>query len=308
MGSPMVRGAGMHGPRFVGHTAAMHTHPCLHHGLEAIELRSPDGARAVITLHGGHLVSWIPAGSAGEQLYLSPSSEYAPGKAIRGGVPVIFPQFSGRGPLVRHGFARTMPWQVHGTQEGADGSAAAVLRLRDDAASRAAWPHAFELDFRVRIGGAGLTMELACRNTGDAAFSFACALHTYLRVNDVALTSLEGLADRTYWDAVDGRDKTQLEQMLQPEGEVDRVYLGVDRPLVLREDAAGSARGLLIGQQVFEDVVVWNPGAARCAALADMPPDGWRHMLCVEAVMLARPILLEAGQRWVGVQHLTVPG
>ena len=74
-------------------------------GLDAVELRAPDGARATVLLHGGHVVSWVPAG-ADEQLYLSPKSSFAPGSAIRGGVPVIFPQFNTRGPLQRHGFAR----------------------------------------------------------------------------------------------------------------------------------------------------------------------------------------------------------
>ena len=34
-------------------------------GHPAVALRAPDGARATVLLHGGHLVSWIPAGSAG---------------------------------------------------------------------------------------------------------------------------------------------------------------------------------------------------------------------------------------------------
>ncbi len=71
-----------------------------HHGLDAIELIAPDGARAVLALHGAHVLSWIPAGGT-EQLYLSPQSEFSLGQAIRGGVPVCFPQFATRGSLPR---------------------------------------------------------------------------------------------------------------------------------------------------------------------------------------------------------------
>ena len=83
-----------------------------HCGLDAVELRASDGASAVVTLHGAQVVSWRAAGTGGEQLYLSPRSAYADGTAIRGGVPVVFPQFSDRGPLVRHGFARSRPWRL----------------------------------------------------------------------------------------------------------------------------------------------------------------------------------------------------
>ena len=38
-------------------------------GQPAIVVRAPDGAQATVLLHGGHVVSWVPAG-AEEQLYL----------------------------------------------------------------------------------------------------------------------------------------------------------------------------------------------------------------------------------------------
>ena len=88
-----------------------------HHGLDALELIAPDGARAVVALHGAHVLSWTPAG-APEQLYLSPKSEFTAGQAIRGGVPVCFPQFAARGPLPKHGFARTRPWQLVSAEQG----------------------------------------------------------------------------------------------------------------------------------------------------------------------------------------------
>ena len=55
-----------------------------------------DCASAEISLHGAHVLSWKPA-PARECLYLSPNASQAPGAAIRGGIPVIFPQFAGLG-------------------------------------------------------------------------------------------------------------------------------------------------------------------------------------------------------------------
>jgi glucose-6-phosphate 1-epimerase len=274
------------------------------HGLDAITLQAADGACAVLTLYGAHVVSWIPAGG-GEMLYLSPRSAFAPGQSIRGGVPVIFPQFSTRGSGLRHGFARVLPWQLV-SEEQFLGGAGAVLRLTDSAATRAAWDHRFELELVVRVGGDRLSLTLACRNTGASGFDFMAALHTYLRTESIGQTWLHGLAGRPYWDATDGVDKLQRADELKFDGELDRVYGGVAGDLSLYAPVAGSGRRIGIRQSGFEDVVVWNPGALKCAGLADMPPDGWRHMVCVEAARVERPSVLQPGELWQGTQILSL--
>lgn len=271
-----------------------------------VTLAAPDGARAMIALDGGHVTSWHPAG-APEQLYLSPRSEFTPGKAIRGGVPVCFPQFAERGPLPKHGFARTLPWELVSQEQGKD-DALAVLRLRDSETTRAIWPHAFELELSVRVGGRSLDIELACENTGDASFQFTTALHTYLRVADLDAVSVEGLSGLRYFDSVKQAEALQrMDLLLTGEKgvlDLDRIYFDVkERPLLVAEDR----RQVVIRQQGFDDAVVWNPGPERCAKLADMPPEGWSEMLCVEAASIGRPIELQPGESWVGRQGLSLP-
>ena len=276
-----------------------------HHGLDAVALTAPDGARATVLLHGGHLVSWVPAGGV-EQLYVSPRSEYTAGKAVRGGVPVIFPQFADRGPGQRHGFARTAMWEAVLQQQGKS-DALAVLRLCDNDATRAVWPHAFELELSVRIGGRELDIELACENTGDAPLQFTTALHTYLRVGDLDAVSVEGLSGLRYFDSIKQAEALQrMDLLLTGEKgvlDLDRIYFGVkERPLLVAEDR----RQVVLRQQGFDDTVVWNPGPERCAKLADMPPEGWSEMLCVEAACVGRPVDLQPGDSWVGRQSLSV--
>jgi glucose-6-phosphate 1-epimerase len=271
---------------------------------DTLQLTAPDGATATVALHGGHVLSWRPAG-ASEQLYLSPRSEFAPGRAIRGGVPVCFPQFADRGPLPKHGFARTLAWELV-SQEQAKDDALAVLRLRDGDETRKTWPHAFELELSLRVSGRSLDIELACQNRGEEAFGFTAALHSYFRVADLDAVSVEGLDGLRYFDAILQREATERMALLLP-GEkgvldLDRVYFGVDRELVLAEDG----RRVEIAQQGFEDAVVWNPGPERCAKLADMPADGWREMLCIEAATIGHPVELPAGETWVGRQSLTL--
>ncbi|WP_343627893.1 D-hexose-6-phosphate mutarotase [Roseateles sp.] len=271
-----------------------------HQGLEAIELRAPDGARATLLLHGAHLVSWIPAG-ADEQLYLSPKSAFATGQAVRGGVPVIFPQFATRGPLQRHGFARGKPWQLVSAESGKD-DALAVLRLTDDGATRMVWPHAFEAEISVRISGRALEMELACENRGDAPLSFTAALHTYLRLTQYMSASLQGLSGLAYWDSTIERAGTQHEDLLRLDGEMDRIYQDIRHDLTLRD----GERRLAIWQQGFADAVIWNPGQEKGDALVDMPQGGWKEMLCVEAAQALRPIELAPGETWAGLQTIVL--
>lgn len=277
-------------------------------GMDALELLAPDGASATLLLHGAHIVSWAPA-DADEQLYLSPKSVFATGQAIRGGVPVCFPQFAARGPLQKHGFARNKPWQLVSAEQGED-DALAVLRLADDAASRMFWPHAFEAELSVRVAGRSLEIELACENRGDTAFSFTGALHSYLRVQDLNESSVQGLSGLHYWDSVENVEKSQRVDLLLPGSpgaqDLDRIYHQVKQDLTLVEQRGAEKRELLIRQQGFEDAVVWNPGAEKCAALSDMPAEGWRQMLCIEAAAIEHPITLTPGESWAGMQSLTL--
>ena len=272
-------------------------------GQPALQLQSPDGAQAVVLLHGAHLVSWRPAGPdrqpGDEQLYLSERAIYAEGQAVRGGVPVIFPQFEKRGPLPRYGLARTRHWELAESRVGAD-HAVAVLRLVDDDATKAHWPHAFEAELTVSISGPRLDIELAVINTDQAPLHFTAALHTYLRVADVNLVRLEGLSGLRYIDSTSGEEHLDFNQTLQVHGEVDRIYMRATQGLLLRDQG----RRVALESQGFDDVVVWNPGPEKCSAMPDMPAEGWREMLCVEAARITHPIDLPPGEEWAGRQSL----
>src|SRR5471032_218830 len=223
-------------------------------GHPAVALSAPDGARATVLLHGGHLVSWVPAGGE-EQLYVSPTSQYGEGQAVRGGVPVIFPQFASRGTLPRHGLLRTRGWQL-GETTSHGGHAQAVLRFTANDDTRGLWPHEFEAEITVSVIGRQLDIEFAVTNTGDTSFDFTVALHSYLRTNDVLKAQLEGLQGIKYEDNTTGQWQQQWGDVTQVVGEVDRLYHNATQPLTLRE----LGRKLLITHADFTDVVVWNPG------------------------------------------------
>jgi glucose-6-phosphate 1-epimerase len=146
-------------------------------GLPRAVLRTPEG-EAHVYLHGAHVTHWQPRGGA-PVLFMSAQARFAPGSALRGGVPVIFPWFGPRAADARspaHGFARRRPWRLE--HEGAHH---VVLALDADADTRAVWPHDFGLRLHVALG-AQLTMTLTVTNTSPEPWTYEEALHTYVAV------------------------------------------------------------------------------------------------------------------------------
>jgi len=257
-----------------------------------------DGAQAEVYLHGGHVASWKPANGE-ERLFLSNTSEFRSGVAIRGGVPVCFPQFAGFGPLLKHGFVRTLPWSIrHG------GANSIALQLSESAATLKLWPHAFTAVLTVSIGAQSLLLEFEVTNTGDAPFEFTGALHTYFLVGDVRSTVIEGLSGRRYADRSGGGfvESVQSEGPIAFEGEVDRVYYSAPERVIIRE----TDRTTTVMSRGFPDVVVWNPGPIMGAKMADLELDGYRRMVCVEAAVVGKPITVEPQATWRGSQIVMV--
>ncbi len=281
-------------------TPTADTHSLL--GQPALTLRAPGGATATVSLHGGQVLSWCTPGG-NEHLYLSPQAVAGPGLAIRGGAPVIFPQFELMGPdrsLPRHGLARTRLWQLESQQTGGD-HAQATLVLVDDAETRALWPHGFRLEMTVAVSNERLDMELYAENTGDTSWPFSAALHTYLAVSELTAVRLQGLEGCEYQDRVLGTEALEDHPEKRFHGEIDRIYAKANH-LLLRD----GPRRLLIETEQMPDVVLWNPGPEKCAALKDMPSDGWRQMLCVEAARIHKPVTLAPGESWSGRQSLVL--
>ncbi|HTP11502.1 MAG TPA: CBS domain-containing protein [Anaerolineae bacterium] len=274
----------------------MTTHPFTpgNDNLPKVILASLDGARAEVYLHGAHVTSWIPAGDQ-ERLYLSSASEFRDGAAIRGGVPVVFPQFSTWGPLPKHGFARNQAWELISLNEGS-----ARFQLRDSDATRAIWPYAFLAELTVTVLDQRLMMELAITNQADEPFNFAAALHTYLRVDHIAATRIENLTGLKYFDATLKQEAVQTDDALTFSGEIDRVYFDAAK-IVVRD----GQRSLEVQNVGFPDGVIWNPGVELAAKLADLDPDGYQRFVCVEAAIFRTPITLQPYQTWRGGQTLT---
>ncbi|KAF1021824.1 MAG: putative glucose-6-phosphate 1-epimerase [Paracidovorax wautersii] len=265
-------------------------------GQPATELTLPQGDRVVVLLHGGQPVSWRTADGA-EHLYLSPASALDGQTAVRGGVPLCFPQFNTRGPLIKHGFARNLPWQLEAAEPGQ-----LVLGLRSGPVTQAFWAERFYAQLIVELTPGELRLRLRVANTGPSPWSFTAALHSYLQVGDAERVQLDGLDGAARWDAV--RDQHLVQDGAPRFGaEFDSVYQAVAQALSLTETGRGTLR--IAQSDTCPQTVVWNPGPDLSRKLADLPDDGWRHMLCVEAASIDAPVPLAPGQTWEGWQHLS---
>lgn len=272
----------------------------IYQGLACHRLTLPGGETVLVALQGAHVLSWISQGR--ERLYLSPNNLWDGHSAIRGGVPVCFPQFNQRGTLPKHGFARNMAWQA-GEAVTTEGGLHIDFALRADADTLAIWPQQFVVQLRVALTPGELLLTLTVHNAeAQQDLLFTGALHTYLAVDDIDLTDLQGLGLRPEWDAV-ANVHGVADAALYFEGEFDRVYDAAPQPLTLQD---GSSTLQIEQSPSWGQSVVWNPGAEKCATLPDMPADGFAHMLCVEAAQVFEPISIPAGGQWVGWQRLTV--
>lgn len=271
-------------------------------GLPRVVVTAADGASFEAYLHGAHVTSWRAAGEDDERLFVSREARFEDGLAIRGGVPVCFPQFADQGPLPMHGLVRTEPWTLVAAGQAPDGAAHARFRI-GMAPRLPAWPHAFACEVDVRARGRTLTVALTATNTGDAAFDFTAALHTYLRWDDVRRVALRGLGGAQFRDKVRKRDgDVQEAPMLAVDRALDRVYRAVPQAL----EASDGARGVVVRALGTTDTVVWNPGPQQ-----DVPPDldagEWRSFLCVEAAIASAPRTLAPGASWSIAQNLEAP-
>ena len=267
--------------------------------LPAVTIRAADGAQATVTLYGGHLVAWQTSDGQ-ERLFCSRDSALDGSRAIRGGVPVIFPQFGARGTGMRHGFARVATWQLESTGD-ADGAAHAEFTLHHTDlpdAIATTWPCAFTLRLRVAVKAQALELSLSVHNTGEQAFPFSAALHSYFAIDQLSEARIGGLQRVRYSDETP-QDALQAEELLQFADKLDRIYYQLPGALTLQS----GSHTLRLEQQGFTDAVVWNPGAQDAAALPDLADDEYQRFICIEPALI-QPDTLAAGAQWTGRQHL----
>ena len=257
-------------------------------GLETL-LIDTELARCEIALNGAQVLSFVPRSDGRDLLWCS-SGRLAPGRPVRGGVPVCWPWFAkqDRPPeAIQHGFVRRMRWRVTTCAERTDGQVRVVMQLtapEDGWPDGLGWPMACTPELEIVIGEA-LQLSLCTRNAGDAPVTLTQALHTYFRIGDVRRIGLDGLQGLRYLDKLHDFAEFGQDAPWTFDGACDRIYLRsgsrhrIDDPVL--------DRSIRIESKCSSSTVVWNPGADGIAALGDVPLADWYQYVCVEAANCA---------------------
>ena len=270
-----------------------------HDGLTRVQVQVA-GAAATVYLHGAHVTHWQPAGQQ-PVIFLSENSDFAPGKAIRGGVPICFPWFGPRsdgqaGPS--HGFARIQDWDLvfAALVPGADGDQVYMtFALYPNELSRSLGFDNVRAAYEVIVGKT-LTMRLTTANSGAESLKFEEALHAYFAVKDVRTTALTGLESALFRDKTDGmKEKTTPAGPLRLTTETDRVFPANTASVQIHDE--GNGRVITVEKTNSATTVVWNPWSEQAMKLADLADDAWPDFVCVETANTATDaITLKPGE------------
>lgn len=277
-----------------------------HNGLIRANVTAPS-ASATVYLQGAHLVHWQPAGQQ-PVLFLSRKSDFAPGKPIRGGVPIAFPWFAADSNLTRyqgkpgpsHGFARIQDWTLAFAAQSGD-DLHLTFTLGPTQLSREMGFDGFKLAFQLTIGRE-LTMALTVANDASKPLHFEEALHTYYAVVDVHEASVTGLEPTPYIDKTDNfKVKPAAGAPFTPTAFTDRVYENTTATCVIH-DVPGK-RSITVAKTNSNTTVVFNPWKE----MPDMGPDEWHEMLAVETANAgANAVTVAPGATHTMQAHVTI--
>ncbi|XP_009794715.1 putative glucose-6-phosphate 1-epimerase [Nicotiana tabacum] len=271
-----------------------------------IVLSEPTGSTAEVLFHGGQVVSWKNERRE-ELLFRINKTLWKPPKAIRGGIPISFPQFGSFGSLERHGFARNRVWSLDDSPSplpAANSQSTVDLILKSTEEDLKIWPHRFEVRLRVSLAAGKLTLIPRVRNIDNKPFSFTISLRNYLSVSDISEVRVEGLETLDYFDNLQQRERyTEQADAITFDSEIDRVYLSTPKKIAIIDHE--KKRTYVIQKEGMLDAVVWNPWDKKAKSLPDLGDEDYKKMLCVDSAAVETPIVLKPSEEWKGRQELS---
>ncbi|KAI0257148.1 galactose mutarotase-like domain-containing protein [Lactifluus subvellereus] len=283
-----------------------------------ILLTHPRGATAEILLFGATITSWRAPERGGpgdpiERLFVSSKAALDGSKAVRGGIPVVFPCFGppehpDHSKLPQHGFARNETWTFDSVVTDNDAGVSVRLILQPKPTVTKLYTKDFQLAYVVTLAEHELSTDIHVSNPSSSeTLDFQALLHTYIRApaNEVSISPLLGkrYIDKTE-KSLEARNTLKEEKRngVDVRTFTDSVY--EDAPPNVNVSWPGGGLELkLVG---FTTLTVWNPQADAGRKIGDMEENGWERFVCVEPGYVRGFKQLGPGETWVGQQVLVV--
>lgn len=270
------------------------------------------GASATVSLTGATVKSFVTA-ACREVIFCSRLAKLDGSKAIRGGIPLCFPQFGQPDKsMPQHGFLRANQWKQGKSYEDEETGAAVcefiLTTLTDGMRDRGGkWAPGAEFQceatYSVKVEANKLTTTLTVVNTGEVAIEGQQVLfHTYYAIEgkksmDKEVCYVKGLTGYSVIDKVPGEGEpvefVQGDELVFVYKEIDRIYSNPHKPNLDLIISTGSncnvklqASGKVNDVQAATSVVVWNPYIEKAKSLSDFGDEQYHEMLCVEPGLL----------------------
>ncbi|VVB10667.1 unnamed protein product [Arabis nemorensis] len=273
-------------------------------GLDKIIVRDGRGGSVEVYLYGGQVASWKNV-KGEDLLVMSSKAIFEPPAPIRGGIPILFPQYSNTGPLPSHGFARNRFWEIEANPPPlpSNCSSKVDLILRSSNDDMKIWSHKFEYRLRVELGLEGdLTLTSRVKNSDGKPFNFTFALHPYFAVSDISEIHVEGLQNIDFLDQQKNRMRsTDHGKVITFNSQLDRIYLST--PDKIRIVDHKKKKTIVVHKEGQVDAVVWNPWEKK---VSDLGVEDYRRFVTVESAAVEKPITLKPGEEWKGILQMSV--
>ncbi len=230
---------------------------------------------AEVYLHGAHVTHFQKKGEP-PLLFMSAASDFAAGKPIRGGVPLVFPWFGGREGLPAHGFARIESWQLTATSLLPHGAVCLHFSLPT--------PEPYKVEWIVTVAET-LSMELIVTNIADKEVTFETCLHTYFQISEIDAISITGLSGANGLNKLTGCDFVEGVSPIRFIAETEIVYSNTTAFVEIIDPPWN--RKTRIATSGSNSTVVWNPWIEKSQRMPDFGDGEYLQMVCVESGNIA---------------------
>lgn len=296
---------------------------------------SVSGANCTIYPYGATITSFETS-KKHQVLFVSKLAKRDGSKAIRGGIPLVFPQFGQPNKdMPQHGFLRCNYWTLGKTFDNeTEAGCEFTLDLKNVVHARGSSDGLWSLDssqqsgidatvtLSVKISAMKLWTILHITNPGKIPFEYQTLFHTYYKVyGSTALQphccNVQGLEGYHVYDQITKEHSVQGDEKIMIDREVDRIYTppssqGVkDVNVTISTGNDGSkvsmnAFAKMDGKDIPVSCVVWNPFVNKSKAMADFGDEEYNEMICIEPGILSGKDVLKVGQTMEFTQIISV--